>query len=147
MDAPAQSPARPDRILRFIDAPRFASISTVDPDGGPRQAVVWYLVEGEEIVINSLDGRRWPANLRRDPRISLTIIDGEDGYSWVGLTGEVIEVIDDQSRAQPHIAAMARLYHADEPDKAEDLVRNRFEKQHRVSFRVRIASFHDHLED
>jgi PPOX class probable F420-dependent enzyme len=147
MDAPAQSPTLPDRILRFIDAPRFASISTVDPDGGPRQAVVWYLVEGDELVINSLDGRRWPANLRHDPRISFTVIDPEDGYIWVGLNGLVTEVIDDQSRAQADIAAMARLYHADDPQEAEDLIRNRFERQQRVSFRIRITAFHDHLED
>jgi PPOX class probable F420-dependent enzyme len=147
MDAPAKSPSLPDRILRFLDAPRFASISTVDPDGGPRQAVVWYLVEGEDLVINSLDGRRWPANLRRDPRISFTVIDAVDGYNWVGLNGLVTDVSDDQSRAQADIAAMARLYHADEPQEAEDLIRNRFQKQHRVSFRVRITGFHDHLED
>jgi PPOX class probable F420-dependent enzyme len=147
MDAPAKSPSLPDRILRFLDAPRFASISTVDPDGGPRQAVVWYLVEDEQLVINSLDGRRWPANLRRDPRISFTVIDAVDGYNWVGLNGLVTDVSDDQSRAQADIAAMARLYHADEPQEAEDLIRNRFQKQHRVSFRVRITGFHDHLED
>ena len=147
MDAPAQSPTLPDRLLRFIDAPRFASIATVDPDGGPRQAVIWYLVDGDELIINSLDGRRWPANLRRDPRISFTITDQDDGYSWIGLNGVVTEVVDDQPRAQADIAAMARLYHADDPQEAEDLIRNRFEKQHRVSFRIRVTGFHDHVED
>lgn len=145
--APAQSPTLPDPILGFIDRALFASIATLDPDGGPRQAVVWYLVEGDELVINSAQGRRWPANLRRDARISFTIVDPQDGYNWVGLTGEVVEVIDDQSRSQADIAAMARLYHADDPQEAEDLVQNRFQKQHRVSFRVRITGFHDHLED
>jgi PPOX class probable F420-dependent enzyme len=147
MDAPAMSPTLPARIRSFVDTVRFASIATIDPDGGPRQAVVWYLVDGDELVINSLDGRRWPANLRRDPRISFTIVDPEDGYNWVGLTGQVVEVIDDQARAQADIAAMARLYHADDPDEAEELIRNRFEKQQRVSFRVRISGIHDHLED
>jgi PPOX class probable F420-dependent enzyme len=133
--------------MRFIDRAMFATIATLDPDGGPRQAVVWYLVEGDELVINSAQGRRWPANLRRDPRISFTVVDPQDGYSWVGLTGEVVEVVDDQSRSQADIAAMARLYHADDPQEAEDLIRDRFQKQHRVSFRVRITGFHDHLED
>jgi PPOX class probable F420-dependent enzyme len=147
MDAPALSPTLPERIRGFIEGTRFASIATIDPDGAPRQAVVWYLVEGDELVINSLDGRRWPANLRRDPRISFTVIDATDGYNWIGLTGEVVEVVEDQPRAQADIAAMARRYHADEPEEAEDLIRNRFEKQRRISFRVRITGFHDHLED
>jgi PPOX class probable F420-dependent enzyme len=145
MEAPALSPTLPGRIRVFIDAPRFASIATIDPDGGLRQAVVWYLVEGDELVINSLEGRRWPANLRRDPRISLSIVDSNDGYRWVGLTGVVTAVIDDQPGAQADIAAMARLYHADEPDVAEDLIRNRFKTQHRVSFRIRVDGWHDHL--
>jgi len=147
MDATAQSPTLPARIREFIDRPLFASIATIDPDGGPRQAVIWYLVRGEELVINSLEGRRWPANLRRDARISFTVIDPKDGYNWVGLNGLVYAVVDDLPQAQADIAAMARLYHADDPDEAEDLIHNRFEKQRRVSFRIRIIGHHDHIED
>jgi PPOX class probable F420-dependent enzyme len=147
MDATASSSTVPDRIIEFLDRPWFASIATVDPDGGPRQAVVWYLVRDDELVINSLEGRRWPANLKRDPRISFTVVDPEDGYNWVGVNGLVSVVVEDQSQAQADIAAMARLYHADDPAEAEDLIHNRFEKQRRVSFRVRITGFHDHIED
>jgi PPOX class probable F420-dependent enzyme len=146
VDSPAVG-TLPPRIRDFLDVPRFASIATLDPDGAPRQAVVWYLVDGDELVVNSAEGRRWPANLRRDPRISLTIVDQADGYVWVGLTGEVIEVIDDQPQAQAHIARMARAYHADDPDKAERLIATRFERQHRVSFRIAVSGIHDHLED
>lgn len=59
-------------VLEFLAGDRFASIATIDPDGAPRQAVVWYRLDGEEIVINSKVGRRWPTNLLRDGRISLT---------------------------------------------------------------------------
>lgn len=133
-----------ERVRRFVDADRFATIATIDPDGRPRQALVWYTLEGDEIVINSRAGRRWPDNLQRDPRISAAIHDGEDGYAWVGLTGEVT-VIRDQPTAQADIAAMARRYHADEPDEAERLVAE-FEGQTRISFRIRIAAVHDHLD-
>jgi PPOX class probable F420-dependent enzyme len=146
MDSPTVT-TLPPRIRAFLDAPRFASIATLDPDGAPRQAVVWYLVEGDELVINSAQGRRWPANLRRDGRISLTIVDQQDGYSWIGLTGTVTAVIDDQPAAQGDIARMARIYHADDPDYAERLIATRFERQHRVSFRIAVTGIHDHLED
>ena len=46
-------------------------------------------VDGDEIVINSAVGRRWPTNLPRDPRISFAVIDAADGYRWVGLIGTV----------------------------------------------------------
>lgn len=136
----------PDRVRAFLSERRFASIATVDADGTPRQAVIWYLVDGDEIVVNSLDGRRWPANLRRDPRVSIAVTDAHE-TSWIGISGAVIAVIDDQERAQADIAAMARFYHADDPQTAEDMIENRFRTQRRVSFRIRPLRVHDHLED
>ena len=134
------------RIREFIAETRFTSIATIDPDGGPRQAVVWYRLDGDEIVLNSKVGRRWPTNLLNDPRISLTIVDASDEYRWVGLTG-VVTAIRDQPTAQADIAEMARRYHADDPDTAERLIADRFERQQRISFRVRIDAVHDHLDD
>jgi PPOX class probable F420-dependent enzyme len=136
----------PEPIRIFLDDLRFATIATVDPDGAPRQAVVWYAVDGDEIVINSALGRRWPANLLRDPRIALSVADGADGYRWVGLTGTV-RVITERAKTQADIAGMARRYHAGEPAKAERLIRDRFERQERVTFRFRPAAVHDHLDD
>jgi PPOX class probable F420-dependent enzyme len=138
--------ALPDPIRTFLADLRFAIISTVDPDGSPRQAVIWYRLEDDEIVINSAVGRRWPANLLRDPRIAFSVVDQADGYRWVGLEGSV-RAVTDQTTAQADIAEMARRYHADEPDEAEQLIRERFERQERISFRFRADSFHDHLDD
>jgi len=136
----------PPRVRDFLAATRFVTIATVDPDGGPRQAVVWYRLDGDEIVLNSAVGRRWPANLLRDRRIGLTVVDADDGYRWIGLTGTV-ESTRDQTVAQADIAEMARRYHADEPDEAERLIRDRFTQQERISFRVAIDAIHDHLDD
>lgn len=117
----------------FLDAPRFAVIVTIDPDGAPHQAVVWYRLDDDEIVINSAEGRAWPANLRRDPRISLIV---PDGYRYVQVRGTV-SIVDDQAVAQADIAEMARRYHADRPDHAEELIRDRFSRQRRITFRFR----------
>jgi PPOX class probable F420-dependent enzyme len=135
----------PDRVLAFLDDLHFATIATIDPDGTPRQAVIWYTVDGHELVINSAVGRRWPANLRRDPRISVSITDHRDGDRWIGFSGRVT-VVDDQATAQADIAGMARRYHADDPQKAEDLIRERFERQTRISFRMPIVDVYDHLD-
>jgi PPOX class probable F420-dependent enzyme len=135
----------PDHVRRFLGERRYASIGTVDADGAPRQAVIWYRLDGDTIVINSLEGRRWPTNLRRDPRISIAVTDARE-QSWVGING-VADVVEDQATAQADIAAMARFYHADDPQYAEDLIRTRFETQQRVSFRVRPLAIHDHIEE
>jgi PPOX class probable F420-dependent enzyme len=133
------------RVRAFLEAPRFASIATIDPDGMPRQSVVWYLLEGDTLVINSKVGRRWPANLQRDPRIAVSVVDEEDGYNWIGLTGAV-EVVDDQEQAQADIAAMARRYYPDDPAHAEDLIERSFRPARRISFRIAIRDLHARLE-
>jgi PPOX class probable F420-dependent enzyme len=135
-----------DAIRAFLASGlHFATIATIDPDGAPRQALIWYTFEGDDLVINSAVGRRWPANLLRDPRISMAVADEADGYRWIGLTG-IAEPVTDQPTAQADIAAMARRYHADEPDEAERLIAARFQRQERISFRVHATAFHDHLE-
>ncbi len=134
----------PDHIRTFLGATRFTTISTTDEDGAPRSAVIWYRLDGDDLVINSLVGRRWPTNLLRDPRIAISVIDAADGLRWVGLTGSV-EPITDQATAQADIAGMSRRYHAADPEEGERLIRERFATQERISFRVVVESFHDHL--
>jgi PPOX class probable F420-dependent enzyme len=143
-DSPADTVvALPDAIRAFLDDTRYATISTIDPDGMPRNAVIWYTIEGDEIVINSAIGRRWPTNLTRDPRLAFSVVDAADGYRWVGLTGTV-RSITDWATTQGDIAGMARRYET--PEEAR-LSIDRFERQDRISFRFRPATVHDHLDE
>ena len=135
----------PDRVRAFLDDERYATISTIDPDGAPRQAVVWYTLDGDEFVINSRIGRRWPSNLLRDPRIALSVIDAADGARWAGVTGTV-HPITDPATTQADIAGMARRYDADDPESIREAIAG-FESQERISFRFRPTSVHDHLAD
>ena len=146
MTAPTDQPVHlSDRIRAFLDDTRFATIATVDADGAPHQAVIWYALADDTLVLNSAVGRRWPTNLVRDGRISVAVTDAVDSYRWVGLNGRV-EVVEDQPTAQADIAGMARRYHADEPAKAEAMIRDRFERQTRISFRIQIETIHDELD-
>ena len=121
----------------------FGTLATLASDGTPHQAVVWYLVRSDTIVINSAAGRTWPANLLRDPRCRQLVV---QGYEWVSLTG-LVEVVTEQATAQADIAAMARRYHARDPERAERLIRDLFEPQERISFvlyPLRIVERPDH---
>ena len=135
----------PDHIRAFLDDERFATISTVDPDGGPRQAVVWYTLDGDEFVINSRVGRRWPSNLLRDPRIAFSVVDAADGQRWAGLTATVRPVTD-RATTQADIAGMARRYDAADPDGMRQTIAG-FASQDRISVRFRADAVDDHLDD
>ena len=139
-------PDRPPAILSpeardFLSAERFAVVATVGADGVPHQAVVWYALDGDVLVLNSAEGRRWPADLRRHPRASVMV---EDGYRYVGVAGAVA-IDDDQETAQADIAAMARRYHAADPAEAERLIEEQFRRQHRITFRLRPEVVHQDL--
>ncbi len=146
---PAQpSPTLPvllePRLRAFLERRLFASLATVDPDGAPRQAVIWYGLEDDgRILLNSRAGRRWPANLTRDGRASLAITDAEDGYAWLGLTGHVDAIDEDVERGREDIVALAFRYR--ETPTPASLVA--FRTQARITFRIAIDGVHDHLED
>ena len=131
----------PDPARRFLEATRFASIATVNEDGSPHQAVVWYRLHPDGVVVNSLEGRIWPTNLLRDARTSLLV---EDAYRWVVIRARA-ERFGDAASAQADIAEMARRYHADDPAHAELLIERRFRQQRRISFLLRPVSVSEDL--
>ena len=147
---PARTPTTPrpnlsDRVRAFLDRPLFLALATIDPDGAPRQAVIWYRLESDDrILINSRVGRRWPTNLQRDGRVAMAVTDPQDGYSWIGLSGHVEAVVDDHDEALADILALADRYHPEGAD-PDDLASYRAHP--RVTFRVAIDSVHEHLED
>lgn len=108
----------------------FGTLATLSSHGSPHLAVVWYLVRGDTIVVNSALGRIWPTNLLRDPRCSLLV---EQGYEWVSVSG-LVEVVSEQAAAQADIAEMARRYNQDDPESAERMIRYLFQAQERISF-------------
>ena len=141
-DLPDAPPTVPAGALDLLSVGlRFATIATINADSSPHQAVIWFRFDGAHLIINSKPGRVWPTNLQRDPRISLTV---EDGYRWVSIRGSVVQD-NVAAHAQADIAEMARRYHADEPERAETMIRERFEQQQRVSFRLALASSKLHL--
>ncbi len=118
----------------------FGTLATVRGDGSPFQAVLWYLVRGDTLVVNSKVGRIWPTNLLRDPRCSLVV---EDGYDWVGVRGRAVAVTD-QVTAQADIAEMARRYKAHDPAEAERMIAEVFEPQQRISFVIDVERVTEH---
>jgi PPOX class probable F420-dependent enzyme len=132
-----------DRVRAFLEEPHFASLGTAGADGAPHQAVIWYRLDPDgRVTINSREGRRWPADLKRDPRLSLAVFWGHDPNRWVGITGVVDEVIDDVEQARGDIVALAHRYDDATPS---SIARWRIEQ--RVSFRIRVVGIHVHLED
>lgn len=65
-----------DTVRVALSAGHLAHLVTLDPDGGPQVSVVWVGVEGDEIVSGHLGNRRKLDNIRRDPRVALSMETG-----------------------------------------------------------------------
>lgn len=64
----------PATAREVIGSDALAHLVTIDPDGSPQVACVWVGLDGDEIVAGHLDpSQRKLANLRRDPRVVLSI--------------------------------------------------------------------------
>jgi PPOX class probable F420-dependent enzyme len=85
-----------------------AVISTVRSDGQPVSAATWYLLRGDRILVNMDHGRKRLEHMKKDPRVSLTILDGTDWYTHVTVIGRVTEIYDDEGLAD--IDALSRQY-------------------------------------
>ncbi len=60
-------------VVSLILSDTVATVVTLDPDGTPHVTVAWVGLEDGEIVIGTLGDQRKLRNLRRDPRIALTL--------------------------------------------------------------------------
>ena len=96
------------QAAELLQAPNFAHISTLRKDGSPHAALVWVDVEGDNVVLNSAEGRAWPANLRRDGRITILVADKENPYRYAMIRGRLAG--EDHETADAHINAMAKKY-------------------------------------
>jgi len=117
----------------FLAEKRFAVVGTKNPDGSPHLAVMWYLVDGDDIVVNSVQGRIKDRNLAADPRMSVLV---EDGYRWIRIDGRA-KIEHDQAIARADIRRLAARYYEDE-GKVEEAMKNNFSKQHRITYRLAL---------
>jgi PPOX class probable F420-dependent enzyme len=96
------------RAEEILQGKNFCHVSTLRSDGSIHTAPVWVDVQDGQPVLNTAEGRAWPRNLERDPRVTLTIQDMENPYQYLEIRGRVAERTHDG--ADEHIDAMAKKY-------------------------------------
>lgn len=120
-----------DKARAFLSEKRFAVLGTLNKDGSPQLTTMWYLLEGDTIIMNTKVGRVKERNMRRDPRISVCV---SEGYSYITISGTV-EMIDDPEIAQRDIYRLSARYHSEE--KVQRQMRDQFSKEQRVTLRLK----------
>jgi PPOX class probable F420-dependent enzyme len=94
-------------VRAILEAPHHTVASTLNEDGSVLSTVVWFSLEDGELAVNSAEGRRWPANLDRDPHVTLLVFDPANPYEYVEVQGTATGTHED---ADDHINRLAKRY-------------------------------------
>jgi PPOX class probable F420-dependent enzyme len=80
-----------NEVRALLDGPNFAHLATLMPDGSPQSVPVWVGREDDRVLVCTGEGSLKGKNTRRDPRVSLSIVDFHDPYREAQLRGRVVE--------------------------------------------------------
>ena len=81
-----------ENVKKLFLEPNFGHLATIMPDGSPQVTPVWVEMEGDRIVVNTAEGRIKPRNVRRDPRVAISIFRQENPYQAAYIRGRVVEL-------------------------------------------------------
>ena len=95
-----------DAQQRFLKGVHFAVVATIAANGLPHQTVMWYALEGDQLLLSTPRESLKHKHLQRDPRLSVCV---EDHYTYLTLTGAV--TLDEEAgRARADYRRLQKRY-------------------------------------
>ncbi len=98
----------PENYRDFFTKKAFAHLATIGPDGAPQSTPVWVDYDGAHVRFNTARGRVKDKNLKRNPKVALSILDPENPYRYLQVRGRVVEMTE--QGADAHVDALAKKY-------------------------------------
>ena len=89
----------PPEVDELLRRPNPAVIATLRPNGSPHSVPTWYDWEDGRVLLNMEDTRLRLGYMRRDPRVSLTVLAEDGWYRHVSLLGTIVSIEDDDDLA------------------------------------------------
>lgn len=80
----------PAALVALLRRPSTCLVATTKRDGSPQLTQTWVDTDGEHVVVNTVEGYAKLANVRRDPRVALSILDPDDPSSYWSLAATVV---------------------------------------------------------
>jgi PPOX class probable F420-dependent enzyme len=92
------SVALPEGLIDLLHKPSPCFIATLMPDGSPQLTETWVTTDGENIVINIVDGMQKARNVARDPRVAVNVVDPDDVRRFYAVRGHVVKTSTEGAR-------------------------------------------------
>jgi len=97
----------PQSVRKIMQDKAYGHVVTFNADGKPQVTMVWMDVDGDEVLFNTADGRLKPRNLRRDPRVIISVQDRNDPQSYMVFHGKASVT---EAGADDHIDTLAKRF-------------------------------------
>ena len=78
----------PQSVKKLLQDKAYGHVVTFNAQGNPQVTMVWVDVEGDEVLFNTAEGRKKPQNLRRDPRVIVSVQDRDDPQAYAVFHGK-----------------------------------------------------------
>jgi PPOX class probable F420-dependent enzyme len=103
-----------DKARKLFTDPNYLFIGTINPDGSPQVTPVWTDLQDGRIRFNTAIGRVKERNLRRDPRVGMSITARDNPWDKVDVRGRVVDWIEGEE-ADKHIDDLSEKYTGQRP--------------------------------
>ncbi len=105
------------RARELAQAPNFATLSVILRSGRPMTHVMWVDADENHVLINTEVHRAKFRAVERDPRVTVTIWQRDDPYTYAEVRGQVLETVRGPE-ARAHIDSLSRKYRGKDYDDA-----------------------------
>lgn len=122
----------PEGAKRILDKKNFAHVATLMKDGSPQVSPVWVYRHGDEVMISTGVDRQKTRNLKRDPRVALSVADVDQPFPPLQIRGRVVEIITGEPAVDGFVE-VSKKYTGSEPA-------NRPPAAERVVYRIEADS-------
>ena len=102
------APKLPLKAIKLIEGKNFAFLASLMRDGSPHVTPLWVDREDDVVLVNTSVGQTTQRNMKRDPRVSIAIVDHDNPYDRVIILGRV--KVQSQEGAEEHIDKLAKKY-------------------------------------
>jgi hypothetical protein len=100
----------PDTLVDMLawESKALAHIATIGPDGGPQSSPVWFDWDNDQLRVSLYDSSQKMRNLKRNPRLSVSIVDPANAYRYIEIRG--VAVLFEPDTGLEFITRMAGKY-------------------------------------
>ena len=88
----------PEGLLDLLRKPSPCFVATLMPDGSPQLTQTWVTTDGENIVLNIVDGMQKARNIARDPRVAVNVVDPNQTDRYYAVRGRVVSTTTEGGR-------------------------------------------------